>query len=158
MGRIKYTIESSQGTSSNEISNIERLMKYCSRLGEIFGYPYYFNWSTSTNHRDHTETGLIQDIKYAIIRVGKYPLENAYISPVENSVIHGPVNLIINSNIHFKSLVEKYELVDKEVDLSTESSIIENLEKIKKAIDMYLDDLIQEAIQKYKSSEYYDLL
>ena len=46
-------------------SDIEQLMKYCSQLGDIFGYPYYFNWSTSTNHRDYSPVGEVADIGYA---------------------------------------------------------------------------------------------
>jgi hypothetical protein len=47
-------------------------MKFCSKLREIIPYPYYFNWSTATNHHDDSPKSEIRDIHYAIFRVGKY--------------------------------------------------------------------------------------
>lgn len=53
-------------------TKIEQMMKWCSKAGDIFSYPYFFNWSPPTNHRDNTPEGEIQDVDYVILRVGKY--------------------------------------------------------------------------------------
>lgn len=120
-----------------ETSGLELLTKYCSRLCDILGYPYFFNWSFPTNHRDGTEDGEILDTTYAIFRVGKYPqhpLVQGYVGPVEKQTVfglshtiaeqhRGPVCFVEDHGIELKSL----EDVEKYADL------------IKSGIDSYLD-------------------
>lgn len=87
------------------MENIEKMMKFCSKLGDIFEYPYFFNWSAPTNHRDNTNNGEICDVSYVIFRVGMYPppkieiidgveYENGIQSPIEKQLFFGSVNRI----------------------------------------------------------------
>ncbi len=52
-------------TNDDSISNIELMMKFCSKLHQIIRYPYYFNWSTATNYYDVSPDGELHDIGYA---------------------------------------------------------------------------------------------
>jgi hypothetical protein len=124
------------------ISDIEQIMKYCSRLGDIFGYPYYFNWSTSTNHQDNSPDGEVVDIGYATFRVGKYPQhpEVQRFMPVEKTTVFTHVHMIVDNHAGLQSLVE-----EKGINLDSLDSIIENLDLLKAQIDDYLkDDIIKE--------------
>ena len=123
-------------------SDIEQLMKYCSQLGDIFGYPYYFNWSTSTNHRDNSPVGEVADIGYATFRVGKYPQhpEVQRFSPVEKTTVFAPVPMIVNNHTGLWSFAE-----EKGIKLDSLESVTENLDILKSQIDEYLkDDIIKE--------------
>lgn len=87
------------------MKNIEIMMKFCSKLGEIFDYPYFFNWSPPTNHRDRTPDGEIQDTSYVMFRLGMYPppkiemiegveYENSHQPPIEKQLFFGQVSSI----------------------------------------------------------------
>ena len=124
------------------VSDIEQLMKYCSRLGDIFGYPYYFNWSTSTNHRDYSPVGEVADIGYATFRVGKYPQhpEVQRFSPVEKTTVFAPVRMIVDNHTGLWSFAE-----EKGITLDSLESITANLDTLKAQIDDYLmDGIIKE--------------
>lgn len=89
------------------MKNIETMMKFCSKISDIFGYPYFFNWSPPTNHRDNKPDGEIEDVSYVIFRVGMYPqpkiemidgveYENGHQSPIEKQLFFGQVIRIID--------------------------------------------------------------
>jgi hypothetical protein len=54
------------------MKNIERITKHCSKLTQIFKYPYFFNWSFPTNHFEDSDDGNMADCQYVIFRVGRY--------------------------------------------------------------------------------------
>ena len=90
--------------NDNNISDIELIMKFCSKLTQVIGYPYYFNWSTATNYNDDSAEGELEDTTYAIFRVGKYDklvdVPDGYITdrkmPTEKQTVFGPISLIAN--------------------------------------------------------------
>ena len=94
-GGIKYI---------SDMKNIKTMIKFCSKLGDIFEHPYYFNWSTSTNHRDDSPDGEIRDISHAIFRFGLYVPKETIINgkvydgrnkPIEKSIFFGQVDKIL---------------------------------------------------------------
>ena len=56
-------------SDKDHITNIEKMMKWCSKMSDIFQHPYFLNWSPPTNHRDNTTDGEIEDVEYVIVRV-----------------------------------------------------------------------------------------
>lgn len=89
------------------MKDVEKLIKFCSKLGDIFEYPYFFNWSPPTNHRDNTSDGEIRELGYAIFRIGMYPppkdiiidgqeYSDGHQSPIEKQVFFGQVNRILD--------------------------------------------------------------
>lgn len=129
-------------TKDGTVSDIELIMKYCSELGSLFGYPYFFNWSTSTNHSDNSPSGELCDISYAIFRVGKYPQhpEVQRFSPVEKQSVHGPVRLIVGGHIGLRSFAQ-----EKGITIDSLEDIQNNIIVLKQQIDEYLkDEIIKE--------------
>ena len=123
------------------VPNIEKLMKYCSELGSIIGYPYFFNWSTATNHRDTTPDGKMVDITYAMFRVGKYDklidVPEGYTTdrrmPVEKTIIFGPVYTIVDKFMGLTLLTK-----DKGVVITSFDDVKSNADVIRKCIDEYI--------------------
>lgn len=124
-------------TNNDNQSCIELIMKYCSKLSDIIGYPYYFNWSTATNHRDNTPDGELSDICYAMIRCGVYPQHSSVsrFSPVEKQILFGPVNLIIHNHTPLNILTS-------DIKINTWEDVESNIHVIKGSIDRYLRDLV----------------
>ncbi len=115
-----------------EISNIEKMMKYCSKLGKLFGHPYFFNWSPATNHVDESPEGAIHDVCYVKFRVGKHP-EHPVVSrmyPVEQDTVFCLVDRVLEG-LGLEVLLDGIKLKSME-------DVKNNLEAIKSAIDAYL--------------------
>ena len=77
------------------MENIVKMMKFCSKMNEIIDYPFFFNWSAPTNHRDNTPDGEINDVSYVILRLGIYPHESSD-TMVEKTLFFGHVNRIVD--------------------------------------------------------------
>lgn len=126
------------------MKNIEKMMKFCSELGKVFGYPYFFNWSPPTNHRDNTEDGKIEDVTYSIFRVGMYPpakieningvdYENSHQPPIEKQLFFGQVSRIIDFT-PFNLLMEQDKLINSFEDLE------KHKEELKVLIKKFITD------------------
>lgn len=126
-------------TADGNQSGIELMMKYCSKLGNMLGYPYYFNWSAPTNHRDTKPDGETSDIGYASIRCGVYPQHPTVgrLQPVEKEIMFGPVNLIVNNHTALNILISIH---DNKVE--TWNDIETNIDILKIEIDRYLRDQV----------------
>lgn len=124
---------------TDHVSDIEQIMKFCSELTSIFGYPYYFNWSAPTNHRDVTRDGEIADIGYAIFRCGVYPQHEIVgcFSPVEKQIMFGPVPLIVNNFTPMTIM-----LGDRGIKITSMDDVKLHLDLLKEEIDKYLRDLV----------------
>lgn len=123
------------------VSNIEAIMNYCSELGRIFGYPYFFNWSVPTNRREDSTAGEVSDVDYVIFRVGKYPQhpEVSRFSPVEKVTVFSQVRMIVENHVGLQSFAE-----EKGLKLASLDSICDNLGTLKAQIDDFLgEDLIK---------------
>lgn len=121
--------------SQSEQSNIELLTKYCSKLRQEFGYPYFFNWTFSTNHIDSSDIGEIKDCEYFCFHVGRYPDLPEGVGrscPVEKMIFHGPANLILNGRALNCLAPIKDQEDKKEI----------SIEEYKKNIDDFLYDYI----------------
>lgn len=131
-----------------DISNIEKMIKYCSILRREFAYPYYFQFAFPTNHIDDSPIGLILDSTYFSFEVGRYPHLRQGIGrsiPVSKQVIFAPSNSIIEHNKWVACLLNDCLLNDIEARFTLDE-VIANKEKIKDAIDEYLwNDLIDSA-------------
>ena len=126
---------------NGRISDIEKMMKYCSKLSDIFGYPYYFNWSTPTNYTDNNPGGTFADTSYAVFRCGKYAeYPNVRSAPAERQIMFGPVNLIVNN--HRPMCI----MLDNKIEINSFEDIENNINEIKKSIDEYLHDLLVKAV------------
>jgi hypothetical protein len=136
---MKNTIIKAKGTicggTGEETTDIELIMKYCSKLNKLFGWPYFFNWSTSTNHTDESPDGEIRDISYAVFRVGKYEEDpNHGNLPVEKQIIFGPIRLIVVQNAGLKMLAEPPDIDGVVIDKYVEA----NIDVFKQGIDRFL--------------------
>jgi hypothetical protein len=130
---------------NGRISDIEKMMKYCSKLSDIFGYPYYFNWSPPTNHRDDNPDGEIADISYAMFRCGKYAEHpNVRSAPAERQIMFGPVNMIVNNHRPMRIMVN--DAGKNTIEINSFEDIENNIDAIKKNIDEYLHDLLVKAV------------
>ena len=130
------------------VSNIEKIMKYCSKLGDIIKYPYFFNWSTSTNHRDLSPEGFLTDTYYFLFRAGRYPQhpEVSMICPVEMILLHAPVDIILRHTA-FQSFMDDIGPFgeNKGIILKSFEDIETHKDLIKSGIDKCLKaDIIRE--------------
>lgn len=132
------------------MKNIEKMMKFCSKLGEVFEYPYYFNWSAPTNHRDNSAYGEITDVNYVIFRVGMYPptkieivdgveYENSHQSPIEQQLFFSRINRITDFTpfIHLLVKYGKHSFVD------THIKNFEDLDNHKDELKIIISDLFK---------------
>lgn len=129
-------------TTDNNVSNVESIIKFCSKLGSIIQYPYYFNWSTATNHYDDSIAGSLSDIGYAVFRVGKYnklvTVPENYSTdrriPVEKQTVFGPITSIVDFlGINILTRV-------KGVEIKSWEDVEYNKEFIMKCIDDYISE------------------
>lgn len=132
-------------TADGNHSGIELMMKYCSKLGDMLGYPYYFNWSAPTNHRDTKSDGETSDIGYASIRCGVYPQHPTVgrLLPVEKEIMFGPVNLIVQNHTPLNILVSIHD-----TKIETWNDVEANIDVIKTEIDRYLRELVVEELNR----------
>jgi hypothetical protein len=127
-------------TNDDGISNIELLMKFCSKLHLIIGYPYYFNWSTATNYYDESVDGELHDIGYAMFRVGKYDkleeVPDGVVTdrriPVDKQTVFGPIPSIV------KFLGINLLTRHKGVEIKSWEDVETHKELIMKCIDEYI--------------------
>ena len=97
---------------------IEKIMKYCSALTKIFKYPYFFNWSTPTNHVDNSPTGQFKDVSYVTFRIGKYITSDDGMSgPKEQQLVFGLVSQIVNRHIPFNVLLGTSNVINTLEDI-----------------------------------------
>ena len=130
------------------MENIEKMMKFCSKLSEVFEHPYYFNWSAPTNHRDDSPDGEIRDISYCILRVGLYVPEVTIINEVEYDGRSKP----IEKQIFFGQVVRMLDftplnmlLTDDNLDLTRDEYPIktfEDLELYKEKLKIKINEYI----------------
>jgi hypothetical protein len=124
-----------------ETTNIELIMKFCSKLHEIIRYPYFFNWSTATNHYVDSPDGELHDVGYAIFRVGKYdklrPVPEGYVTdskiPSEKMIVFGPIASIVNF-LGINVLTREHG-----VEIKSWEDVEVNKELIMKCIDEYIE-------------------
>lgn len=150
------------------MKNIESIMKFCSRLNDIFEYPYYFNWSAPTNHKDDSPEGEIRDVNYVIFRVGKYQnkqtkyINDVYIEtdrnpPIEKQLFFGRVNLITKF-IPFEFLLNEQD--NSNIKINSFDELIQYKEELKIIFDKLLFDdkelneISLDDIEKLKNSVY----
>ena len=125
--------------TNDEQSGVEKIMKYCSELTQIFGYPYFFNWSASTNHRDIKPIGEISDVDYVIFRCGVYPQHDIVgrFSPVEKQLMFGSVNLIVNNHTPMRILASAHS-----INIESMDDVKYYIHMLKSEIDNYLHELV----------------
>jgi hypothetical protein len=133
------------------MKNVEKMMKFCSKLGEVFEYPYYFNWSAPTNHRDNSADGEITDVNYVIFRVGMYPppkieivdgveYENGHQSPIEQQLFFAQTCRITDFT-PFIHLMFKDE--DKPLFADYPIKNFEDLENHKEQLKILISDFLK---------------
>jgi hypothetical protein len=134
------------------MENIEKMMKFCSKLGEVFEYPYFFNWSVPTNHRDCSADGEITDINYVIFRVGMYPppkieIENGveYINghqaPIEKQLFYASTSRITDFTPFIHLMFEGKD-TPKFDDYPIKN--FEDLEKHKEQLKIHISDFLKD--------------
>ena len=143
---MEKTNMSTKIISQSEQSNIELLTKYCSKLRKEFDYPYFFNWTFSTNHIDSSDIGEMEDCEYFCFYVGRYPDLPEGVGrscPVEKMLFHGPANLILNGRA-LNCLASIKDQEDKK-----EISIEEYMEYINEFLKDYLIISANNSIKDY---------
>lgn len=132
------------------MKNIEKMMKFCSTLNEVFKYPYFFNWSTPTNHYDDTPEGEIRDVNYVIFRVGMYPpLKEEVIDgvvyemggqqfPIEKQLFFGQTCRITDFTPFNELLINQEKKYDSENIIKSFQDLEKNKEKLKTIITKFL--------------------
>lgn len=130
------------------MKNIEKMMKFCSKINNIFGYPYFFNWSAPNNHGDNTPEGEIQDVSYVIFRAGIYPgptpeiidgVEYIHSSgvPIEKQLIFGQVSRILDFTI-FNNLLTDGNEMRSDYTIKSFDDLEQNKEVLKEKLSKYL--------------------
>lgn len=148
------------------MKNIEKIMKFCSKLNDIFEYPYYFNWSAPTNHKDDSPYGELKDLTYVIFRVGKYHptqiistnnrnLETDRICPTENQLFFGQISLITSFKPFEFLLNEEY---NSDIKINNFDELILYKDKLKNIFDKLLvnktnpNDITSDELKELKYS------
>jgi hypothetical protein len=134
------------------MKNIESITKFCSTLNDIFGYPFFFNWSFPTNHRDNNIEGVIGDAHYVIFRAGisqemSFPIEKqlwfAQVSKITSFCIFPKKYNITN----FEEIIaQKEELKDWLLSYLTTNSEKQLLDSLLYTHQKWSDDTIGDTI------------